>query len=82
MGFKKFYLNEGGNVVTNVTRINQENVEATLKEIYKKAVPALGISKKNTGLLGSTGKKNLGSSSGDIDLSVDLSPVVKKDKKC
>ena len=77
MGFKRFYLNEGGNAVSNVTRINQENVEATLNDIYKKLLPKLGVKVKDTASLGSTGKKNLGSSSGDIDLAVDIAEITK-----
>lgn len=66
---------EGGNAVSGVTRINQENVAATLKSIESSVLPVLGISKKDVKVLGSTGKKNPGSSSGDIDLAISLTAI-------
>lgn len=48
-----------------------------MKTVYKKLLPLLGITKKNTALLGSTGKKLPGGSSGDVDLAIDK-PVIMK----
>jgi hypothetical protein len=76
----KVFLKEGGNAIKSSTRINQENVQATLDQISKKLLPLLGISKSDVRNLGSTGKKNLGSSSGDIDLAVDMGKIIKKEK--
>jgi hypothetical protein len=68
-------LNEGGNMFKNdltTSRINQENVEATLKTVYDKVLPLLNVKQEDTAVLGSTGKKNAGGSSGDIDLAIDI----------
>jgi hypothetical protein len=73
-------LKEGGNAVDQVVRINQENVEATLQKIYKTLFPKLKLSVKDSGLLGSTGKKKPGGSSGDIDLAVSIKALVKNNK--
>lgn len=70
-------ITEGGNAVPDVSRINQENVAATMDDIYTKLLPLLGINKKNTALLGSTGKKLPGGSSGDVDLAIDKPLVMK-----
>jgi len=79
--FKQF-LKEGGNAVkdSRISRINQENVEATMNDIYKKVLPLLKISKKDTGSLGSTGKKLPGGSSGDVDLAIDIHAIIKNNK--
>jgi hypothetical protein len=74
--FKKF-LKESGNAIKGLSRINQENVEKTLEEIYKKLLPKLKIKKSDTALLGSTGKKLPGGSSGDIDLAISLDSIMK-----
>lgn len=66
---------EGGNMFDDVTRINQENVAATLKYIYSEILPALGIDRKFVQPLGSVGKKLPGGSSGDIDLGIDATRV-------
>lgn len=66
---------EGGNMFDDVTRINQENVPATLKYIYDEILPAIGISRKYVQPLGSTGKRLPGGSSGDIDLGIDCTKV-------
>lgn len=68
-------ITEGGNAVEGVSRINQENVKATMDEVYKKLLPLLGITKTNTALLGSTGKKLPGGTSGDMDLAVDANVI-------
>jgi hypothetical protein len=76
-------LMEGGNAIKTSSRINQLNVAATLKSIYKDLLPKLGLKKSDTVLLGSTGKKNPdknGSpegSSGDIDLGISLKTLMK-----
>ena len=70
-------MTEGGNAINGVSRIHQENVSATMEMVYKKLLPLLGITKKNTALLGSTGKKLPGGSSGDVDLAIDK-PVIMK----
>lgn len=78
--FKEFLaaknVNEGGNAIASAARINQENVESTLNDIYNRLLPKLGLKKEDTALLGSTGKKNPGSSSGDIDLGIDLRKLI------
>lgn len=63
-------LNEGGNAVDGVSRINQENVDKTVKTVYSKLLPLFGLTKNDVALLGSTGKKLPGGSSGDMDLAV------------
>ena len=70
-------MTEGGNAINGVSRIHQENVSATMEMVYKKLLPLLGITKKNTALLGSTGKKLPGGSSGDVDLAIDK-PIIMK----
>ncbi len=70
-------MTEGGNAINGVSRIHQENVSATMDMVYKKLLPLLGITKKNTALLGSTGKKLPGGSSGDVDLAIDK-PIIMK----
>jgi len=79
--FKKF-LKEGGNAVKDdrLGRINQDNVEATMNDIYSKVLPLLNISKNDTGNLGSTGKKLPGGSSGDVDLAIDIHAVLRNNK--
>lgn len=74
--FKEF-LKEGGGAVSDVDRINQENVEDTLKEISKKIIKPLKITEKDIGLLGSTGKRKPGGSSGDIDIAIDANKVLR-----
>ena len=68
-------LLEGGNAIKDVVRINQENVAATLDNIYTKLLPKIGIKKEDTAVLGSTGKKLPGGTSGDIDLAIDTSKI-------
>ena len=64
-------ISEGGNAIPGVKRINQENVEATLDNIKKTLLSKLDIDPKYTTVLGSTGKRLPGNSSGDIDLMID-----------
>lgn len=74
--FKRF-IKEGGNAVKGVDRINQENVADTLKSISTGIIKVLKITDKDTGLLGSTGKKKPGGSSGDIDMAIDANKVLR-----
>lgn len=70
-------ITEGGNAIENASRINQENVAATMEDVYKKLLPLLGINKNQTALLGSTGKKLPGGTSGDVDLAVDKQAIMR-----
>ena len=72
---------EGGNAIKIASRINQENVDATVNAIYSKLLPKLKVDKKDTTLLGSTGKKRAGDSSGDIDLAIQISTMLEKTGK-
>lgn len=54
-----------------ISRIDQENVAATLRDIDDRLLPALGLTKDDAFPVGSTGKKLPGHTSGDIDLAVD-----------
>ena len=74
--FKEF-IKEGGGAVGDVDRINQENVEATLKAISTKIIKPLKITTKDIGILGSTGKRKSGGSSGDIDIAIDANKVLR-----
>lgn len=69
-------VQEGGNAVPGVGRINQENVDATLKTIYNKLLPKLKVDVAHTASLGSTGKKAPGDSSGDIDMAISIQDLV------
>lgn len=73
--FNKRQFNEGGHAETTCpeelrARINQENVQATLEDIYKRLLPKLGLTKDDVECVGSTGKKLPGGTSGDIDLAM------------
>ena len=70
-------IKEGGKAVKNVDRINQENVKDTLKSISTGIIKVLKITDKDTGILGSTGKKRPGGSSGDIDIAIDANKVLR-----
>jgi hypothetical protein len=72
---------EGGNAVQGVTRINQENVQQTLDNIINDLKKNTPLTEKDVASLGSTGKKNKGGSSGDIDLAVDFTRLISKDVK-
>ena len=48
-----------------------------MDDIYKKLLPLLGITKSHTALLGSTGKKLPGGTSGDVDLAVDKPTIMR-----
>ena len=77
--FKKF-LAEGGIAIKTSSRINQENVKATLDDVFKKLLSTLKIKRTDVSPLGSTGKKKPGDSSGDIDLAVNVNAVIKANK--
>ena len=66
---------EGGKMFSDATRINQENVAATMRYVYETILPAIGIDRKYVQTLGSTGKKLPGGTSGDIDLGIDSTKV-------
>ena len=70
----------GGNAIENVTRINQENVLATLEDVYRILLPCLNLNRSDVRVFGSTGKKNFGESSSDIDLGILKHSLV--DKNC
>ena len=70
---------EGGNAVT-ASKINQENVADTLKSINKVLLPKLNLKPNQVRSLGSTGKKNPGEQSGDIDLAIDTKAIVANNK--
>lgn len=78
--YRQELIVEGGNAIAGVVPIHQENVAATMESIYKKILPAIGITKSDSALLGSTGKKNPHSSSGDIDMAVSIPAVMAKNK--
>ena len=82
MYMKKFktYIAEGGNAVTGISPINQENSIATVKDIYKKLLPKLGLKEKDVAMLGSTGKKAPKATSGDIDLALSGPELLKSNK--
>lgn len=74
-------LAEGGNAIKSVevSKIYQENVPDTLREISKNLLKPLGLELGgNARSLGSTGKKKLGSTSGDIDIAVDANHLMKQ----
>lgn len=73
-------IKEGGNAVKMSTRINQDNVKATLTHIYEILLPRLKVNVDDTASLGSTGKKASGDSSGDIDLAVSVQALVTNNK--
>lgn len=68
-------LVEGGSAIPGMSPINQENVEATLSDLYSKILPALKITQADVASLGSTGKKKAGESSGDIDIAVSIPAI-------
>lgn len=77
--FLSIEINEGGNAIPNVSRINQENVSATLEKLDKEILSGLfGLKKDEYALLGSTGKKLPGGSSGDIDIAVSIRALMRK----
>ena len=65
----------GGNAIKSSSRINQENVASTIDDINNILIPHLNIKSSDTSLLGSTGKKLPGGSSGDIDLAVSCKTI-------
>ena len=70
-------LNEGGNAVGGVVRINQENTQATVDNIFSELLPKLKLKNTDAALLGSTGKKAPKSSSGDIDMALSATQLLK-----
>lgn len=75
-GIEPEVMMEGGHAKSDIPeelkdRINQENVEATMDDIYTRLLPELGLTKDDVKPVGSTGKKLPGGTSGDIDLAMD-----------
>ena len=78
INFKQFIqIDEGGNAVEGVVGINQENSIATVKSVFKDYLKLLGLSEKDTALLGSTGKKAPKAVSGDIDIALSSRELLK-----
>lgn len=73
-------INEGGNAVPDVVPINQENSIPTVNKIYSEIFPLLKIKKSDTALLGSTGKKAPGATSGDIDIAISSESLLASNK--
>lgn len=73
----KEVLNEGGNAVSGVVRINQENTQATVDKVFSELLSKLKLKKTDAALLGSTGKKAPKSSSGDIDMALSATQLLK-----
>lgn len=65
--FKQFII-EGGNAVTNVTRISKNNVAATLHNVNQQILSKVGL---KWSVIGSAGIKD---TSGDIDIAVNTQP--------
>jgi hypothetical protein len=76
----KEYLIEGGGATKTTSPINQENVKATLNDIFKNLLSKMNLSETDTRLLGSTGKKRVGESSGDIDIAIDVTALISRNK--
>jgi hypothetical protein len=74
------YIVEGGNAVAGVVPINQENSIATVKDVYAKLLPKLGLKESDVAMLGSTGKKAPKATSGDIDLALSAPKMLKSNK--
>ena len=74
---KKDTIISENNIIETTSRINQENIEATVDDIYSKLLPLLGITEDHIALLGLTDKKMPGSTSGDISIAVDKKTVMK-----
>jgi hypothetical protein len=71
------FISEGGNAIKSSSRINQENVASTVKSIQEKLLPKFKLKTTDTSMLGSTGKKLPGGSSGDIDLALSIQSLMK-----
>jgi len=78
-GFSDFVrLFEGGAAIKKSRRIREDEVPLTLEFIYNNLIPALGIKKDDTVLIGSIGKKEDPSdTSGDIDLGISAKSLSK-----
>ena len=73
-------LFEGGNAVKSSSRINQENVASTYSDIVKRLLKKINLKERDVSMLGSTGKKRPGGSSGDMDLAIDTNVLIKNNK--
>ncbi len=63
----------GGNAIKKSVSIKKEFIEPTLNYIYSKFLPKIKISKNDTRILGSVGKKQV---SGDIDIAIDFRKII------
>lgn len=84
LSFKQFQfrqvgsIKEGGNAVPDVGPINQENAMATYNKVLEELLPKLKLKKEHAASLGSTGKKAPGDTSGDIDIALSATELLKK----
>jgi hypothetical protein len=76
----KQQLSEGGNAVKGVGPINQENSIPTYNKILSEFLPKLKLKNKHVASLGSTGKKGPKQTSGDIDIALDATELLKSNK--
>lgn len=76
-GIDESQIIEGGNAITNASRISQQNVEMTVSDIYHTIINKLFPSLPTSVVfpLGSTGKKLPSSYSGDLDLGFDVTKL-------
>lgn len=69
---------EGGNMFPDCVPINQDNVAATLDDIIDRFIEnQLKLDSNDVSVLGSTGKKLSGGTSGDVDIAIDYSKLQK-----
>jgi len=73
-------LTEGGNAIKGVGPINQENSIPTYNKILSEFLPKLKLKSKSVASLGSTGKKGPKQTSGDIDIALDATELLKSNK--
>jgi hypothetical protein len=69
-------LNEGGNAIIGVSRLDQENAAETIKAAISAVSSVLNIEKSDLRVLGSAGKKLPGESSGDIDIAISAKSIL------
>lgn len=74
--FKQF-ISEGGKAVSGVTTINLKNVPKTLSMVTRTMAKALRIPSESLRVVGSAGKKAV---SGDLDMAIDITQVIKSKK--
>lgn len=76
---KKFqsYITEGGHAVGHVVPITQANALATIKQVEKTLLKTLKVPNGKWAVLGSAGKKRPDQTSGDIDIGIEMSALLK-----